>query len=130
MSALYAADIAERYHADAHYEGGTVLVVGGDHEITTTDIIAHPSVAGVVSTDPAYKMNVMAGEDDTHPYIALKGRVPCKVIGPVKKGDHLCTSSVPGYGMTIPAIGTDPRACFGIALESCPEGKFKIEVKV
>jgi hypothetical protein len=128
-SALYAADIAERYHADSQYTPGTVLVVGGENEVTISRTSEDIKVAGIVSTEPAYKMNVMAGNDETHPYIALKGKVPCNVIGPVSKGDHLCTSNVPGYATSAP-IGVDPRACFAIALESCAEGMFQIDAKI
>ena len=83
------ADLAERYAADANYDVGTVVVLGGAREVTVTNQRANVSVAGIVSQHPAYRMNSAAGTDDTHPYIALKGRVPCKVLGPVKKGDHL-----------------------------------------
>lgn len=95
-SARYA-DLAERYHADAEYEPGTVLVIGGAKEVTACSQYADYRVAGIVSTDPAYMMNSGAGEDNTHPYIALRGRVPCKVIGPVKKGDLLVTSATLGH---------------------------------
>jgi hypothetical protein len=91
------ADLAERYAADANYDVGTVLVIGGTREVTVTNQRANVSVAGIVSQHPAYRMNSAAGTDDTHPYIALKGRVPCKVLGPVKKGDLLVTSSREGY---------------------------------
>jgi hypothetical protein len=128
-TALYAADIAERYHADSNYLPGTVLIVGGNNEVTLSNKEEDISVAGIVSTEPAYKMNIMAGSDETHPYIALKGKVPCNVIGPVKKGSHLCTSNVPGYAK-MANDKTDTRACFAIALENCAEGLFKIQVKV
>jgi hypothetical protein len=96
VEATYA-DLAERYSADATYEPGTVLVFGGEAEVTTTTKIADRAVAGIISTEPAYLMNSKAGNSQTHPAIALKGRVPCKVVGVVKKGDLLVTSSVPGY---------------------------------
>jgi hypothetical protein len=128
-SALYAADIAERYHADDYYTPGTVLVVGGANEVTLNQFAEQTNVAGIVSTEPAYKMNVMVGSDETHPYIALKGKVPCKVIGPVNKGSHLCTSDVPGYAK-MATSKTNNLACFAIALESCDVGKHVIEVKV
>ena len=54
-------------------------------------------MVGIVSTDPAYLMNSKAGSSQTHPAIALKGRVPCKVVGVVNKGDLLVTSNIPGY---------------------------------
>ena len=94
----YYADLAENYNADAEYEPGTVLVFGGDAEVTTTSSRADRRVAGVVSTNPAYLMNSHAeGENITA--LALQGRVPCKVIGKVAKGDMLVASAVPGYAM-------------------------------
>jgi hypothetical protein len=128
LKATYS-DIAERYHADAIYDEGTVLVVGGTYEVTTTNKKAHTSPAGIVSTKPAYMMNEEAGPSETHPYIALKGRIPCKVIGPIYKGDRLVTGSVPGYAQPF-FPGDDPNAVLAIALEDF-EGDFgKIEVKV
>ena len=100
VEATYA-DLAERYEADAEYEPGTVVVFAGDKEITTTNVESDYKVAGVISTDPGLKMNSNAGEDKTHPYVALKGRVPCKIIGPVKKGDLIVTSKTPGYGVSV-----------------------------
>lgn len=96
--ALYA-DVAERYHAEFFVEPGTVVVFGGRNEITTTQYPDDRRVAGVVSTAPAFKMNADAGTDETHPYVALVGRVPCKVIGNVRKGDLLTTSMVEGHAM-------------------------------
>ena len=93
-SARYA-DLAEKYESDATYECGTVVVYGGDKEITVTDRENDHRVAGVISTDPAYMMNSEADGQ----YVALRGRVPCKVIGPVKKGDVLITSNRPGFAM-------------------------------
>ena len=89
-SAQYA-DLAERYEADAVYAPGTVVKIGGEKEITA----ASPSddVFGVVSTNPAYLMNSDAGNNETHPAIALVGRVPCRVVGPVKKGQKLVVAA-------------------------------------
>lgn len=127
-SALYA-DIAERYHADAYYEPGTVLVIGGEKEVTMSHAHGDIKVAGIVSKNPAYRMNDEAGTDETHPHIALKGRVPCKVIGPVRKGDLLVTSSYPGYAER--ATDNDsPNAIIGRALENFNGVKGQIEVKV
>jgi hypothetical protein len=127
-SALYA-DIAERYHADAYYEPGTVLVIGGNAEVTMGHAHGDSKVAGIVSKTPAYRMNEEAGPDETHPHIALKGRVPCKVIGPVRKGDLLVTSSYPGYAER--ATDHDsPNAIVGRALEDFNGVKGLIEVKV
>jgi hypothetical protein len=128
-SALYA-DIAERYAADDVYEPGTVLMHGGKQEVTIATFAATTAVAGIVSTKPAYMMNSDAGNDKTHPYIALKGRVPCKIVGPVKKGDLLVAS---GYkaGYAVKKQDHDSSdAVIGKALENF-EGSFGvIEVKV
>jgi len=89
-SARYA-DLAERYAADTPYAPGTVVKIGGAAEVT----VASPSdeVFGVISTKPAYLMNSEAGSDETHPAVALMGRVPCRVIGPVKKGEKLVVAA-------------------------------------
>lgn len=128
-SALYA-DIAERYEADAVYEPGTVLMLGGEKEVTLAVLHATTAVAGIVSTKPAYTLNSEAGSDETHPYIALKGRVPCKICGPVKKGDLLVASGwKPGHA-TKKQDHDSPNAVIGKALENF-EGPFGvIEVKV
>jgi hypothetical protein len=127
LQATYA-DLAERYEADAEYEPGTVLVIGGDKEVTVTTTFADTRVAGIVSTNPAFKLNSDAGTDKTHPYIALKGRVPCKVQGYIKKGDLIVTSSTPGYG--IAASSVFGGAIIGKALGSQSEGFGIIEVLV
>jgi hypothetical protein len=80
------ADLAENYQADAVYEPGTVVVFGGSNEITVSDIDHDTRIAGVVSTNPAYLMN--SAQDNGTP-VALAGRVPCLVQGPVNKGDRL-----------------------------------------
>ena len=127
-SALYA-DLAERYAADAVYEFGTVLVIGGDKEVTVTDKYADTRVAGVVSKNPAYMMNSDAGTDETHPYIALKGRVPCKVVGSINKGDLLVTSTFPGYAASW-ASHAGEGSVIGKALGTQSEGFGVIEVLV
>ena len=93
------ADLAERYEADKKYDAGTVVVFGGDKEVTESANEYDHKVAGVISSAPALKMNSEAGDDDTHPYVALMGRIPCKVTGEIKKGDLLCTSPVAGHAM-------------------------------
>jgi hypothetical protein len=80
------ADLAEKYEADAVYPPGTVVVFGGDKEITVSNIDHDTRIAGVVSTEPAYLMN--SGQNNGTP-VALAGRVPCRVRGPVNKGDRL-----------------------------------------
>lgn len=86
----YYADLAEYYEADADLIPGTVVKLGGDKEVTTTDTNFEYDVFGVVSTQPAFVMN--APTDETSGYfvkVALLGRVPCRVVGPVAKGDRL-----------------------------------------
>lgn len=93
-SARYA-DLAEKYATDVEYEPGTVVCFGGVAEVTQCTNENSYKVAGVISTDPAYMMNT----DAPGQYVALRGRVPCKVVGKVNKGDVLVTSSVPGCAM-------------------------------
>ena len=90
-TALYA-DVAERFAADELLEPGTVVELGGTREITRSINDLSENVFGVISTKPAYTMNGAAGDDDTHPRVAMTGRVPVKVIGYVKKGDRLVSA--------------------------------------
>jgi len=85
-SAQYA-DLAEVYESDSQYEVGTVVVFGGEKEITISKIGNDTSVAGVISENPAYLMN---SESAGQP-VALMGKVPCKVVGYISKGDMLST---------------------------------------
>ena len=94
------ADLAEIYVADAVYEPGTVVVFGGDAEITTTNLHCDTRVAGAISTNPAYLMN----DAVTGLPVALRGRVPVKLIGPVTKGDSLVTSNTPGYAASVGTV--------------------------
>lgn len=116
------ADLAERYHADKEYQPGTVLIVGGEAEVTVTDKHGDIRRAGIVSTDPAFTMNQSAGSNATHPYIALAGRVPCQVVGPVTKGDLLVTSARPGFAERS-TESDSPLAVIARALESIPDGE-------
>lgn len=94
-SALYA-DLAERYESDMSYPVGTIVSIGGPKEIY---IANDPSkVFAIISSSPGFKMNSDAGDDSTHPYVALVGRVPCRVVGSVAKGDPICLSEIPGVG--------------------------------
>jgi hypothetical protein len=90
-TALYA-DVAERFEADAFLEPGTVVELGGTKEITRALADLSETVFGVISTRPAYTMNGGAGEDSTHPKVAMTGRVPVKVTGYIKKGDRLVSA--------------------------------------
>lgn len=94
-SARYA-DLAERYHADETVNPGQLVKIGGEHEITLTRKRGCEDVLGVASTNPAVMLNSEAGSDLTHPYVALAGRVPVRVIGAVTKGDRLMASSIAG----------------------------------
>jgi hypothetical protein len=118
MQATYA-DLAEYYEGDQEYEPGTVLVFGGDKEVTTTTVINDTRSAGVVTTNPAYIMN--AEQTGIKVCLALAGRVPVKVVGRVKKGDMLTTSATPGYA--VKALSPTLGAVIGKALEDKDYGE-------
>ena len=86
------ADVAERFAADEIYEAGTVVELGGVNEITKVTSDLSDKVFGVISTRAAYLMNSNAGSDETHPPVAMTGRVPVKVIGVINKGDRLVSA--------------------------------------
>ena len=90
-TALYA-DVAERFAADEVLVPGTVVELGGTKEITRAQTDLSENVFGVISTKPAYTMNGGAGDDDTHPKVAMTGRVPVLVTGVVRKGDRLVSA--------------------------------------
>jgi len=94
-TALYA-DVAERFAADEELTPGTVVELGGTAEITRSQQDLSENVFGVISTRAAYLMNGGAGEDNTHPPVAMTGRVPVQVVGVVRKGDRLVSA---GSGM-------------------------------
>ena len=104
--------MAEKYLPDAEYAPGTVLIFGGDKEVTSSTLANDRKVAGVVSTNPGHMMN--SGLEGGV-YIALTGRVPCRVIGTIKKGDLMVTSDIPGVAMA----NNDPKmgTVIGKALE-------------
>jgi len=134
-TATYAkyADLAERYAADATYEEGTVVAFGGEAEVTSAQGYGSTKIAGVVSTKPAFAMNEAAGNSETHPFIALQGRVPCKVVGTVSKGDILVASEISGTATVWLEDSVDPRmtAYIGIAIEDKnTDGEGYVEVKV
>jgi hypothetical protein len=91
LRATYA-DLAERFASDKEYEVGTVVQIGGTAEITAVKNDLSDEVFGVVSNTAAYLMNDGAGDDETHPAIALVGRVKVKVTGTVNKGDRLVSA--------------------------------------
>jgi hypothetical protein len=90
-TALYA-DVAERFAADTTYEPGTVVELGGPAEITRSIEELSDNVFGVISTRAAFTMNHGAGTDETHPPVAMTGRVPVRVTGTVRKGDRLVSA--------------------------------------
>ena len=111
-TALYA-DLAEKYIPDQYYDPGTVVVFGGEQEITVTDQQGDTRVAGAISTQPAYVMN--DGEENGVP-VALRGKIPVKIVGSVNKGDLLITSNVAGYATAAKFYKPDPHAVFAKSL--------------
>jgi len=125
-SAQYA-DLAENYLPDALYNSGTVVVFGGDNEITVTNTSHDTRVAGVISTNPAYLMNNAANGLP----VALTGRVPCQVLGPVSKGTLIVTSSIPGVAQAIDESQYRPGCVIGKSLETIDDSLVKtIEIAV
>ena len=120
------ADLAENYVADADYAPGTVVVFGGEKEITVSNETADERVAGAISTQPAHLMN--AGSPGLP--VALRGQVPVNVVGPVTKGDSLVTSSTPGFAQSVGRDRSYAQAVFAKSLETNLEDGKKIIVAV
>jgi hypothetical protein len=120
VTAAQYSDVAERFASDGMYEPGTVVALGGAAEITAVAEEASDEVFGVVSGthQAAFKMNGGAGTDETHPYIAMTGRVDVKVMGPVSKGDRLISSSVAGYARAATKVECTAFNVIGRALNS------------
>ncbi len=118
------ADLAENYSTDSELDAGTVVQFGGDAEVHACNIEGTQAVAGVISTDPAYLMNA----DSDGQAVALTGRVPCKVSGPVATGDLLVASSLNGHAKS----DNNARAgtIIGKAIGSNEAGEGVIEVLV
>jgi len=117
-SAAYA-DIAERFAADAPMTEGAVVMLGGSQEITETAEELSEKVFGVISSKPAYMMNSGAGNNDSHPFVAMTGRTPVRVTGVVNKGDRLVSSSVKGTARAaLTGESINPFHVIGRALES------------
>lgn len=118
------ADLAENYRSDKDYEPGTVMMFGGEAEVTESVGFLNPKIAGVVSTNPAYLMNsTIEGVA-----IALKGRIPCKVEGPVEKGDLLVSSMTPGVATGLAKDSAMPSSIciLGKAIEANSDSGIKI----
>ena len=86
------ADLAERYEADMQLEVGDVVILGGEAEITRCEHELSDAVFGVISDSPAFLMNAQAGNDDSHPMVAMNGRVMVKVKGRGNAGDRLVSA--------------------------------------
>ena len=126
LTATYA-DLAEKYTTDKPYEPGTVLVINtkGDSEVTACHSFMNTKVAGVVSANPAFIMN----EDCRGSVvIALKGRVPVRVAGEVKKGDILVTSDSLGCATSALTDNIPPTALIGIALKDSKMGWTEVKL--
>ena len=108
------ADLAEKYTSDTEITPGQVVVFGGDKEVTLTDEYADTRIAGVVSTDPGFLMNGKL--EDGYP-IAMTGRVPCFVMGPVSKGDIVTSSNIKGVATKLQKGDFSPGCIIGKSLE-------------
>lgn len=128
-SAQYA-DLAELYSADDKYIPGTVLMFGGQKETTQTNVSHSHRIAGIVSTNPAHVMN-SAMVADKLAMVALIGRVPCRVIGKISKGDCLVSSDIPGVATVLDPTRYMPGVVIGKALadyNSPQEGLIEVVV--
>ena len=116
-SAAYA-DVGERFEADAPMSEGAVVTLGGAAEITESTTDLSDSVFGVISTQPAYRMNALAGNDESHPFVAMTGRTPVRVTGAVSKGQRLVSSSIKGTARAVAeGESINPFHVVGRALE-------------
>jgi len=124
------ADLAEMYHSDSYYSPGTVMVLGGDYDVTISTQPHDTTVAGVVSTNPAYLMNDNFEHDNWLP-IALTGRVPCLVRGPVNKGTLLVSSSERGVACALDKSLYEPGCIIGKSMDIILDDSIvKIEIAV
>ena len=124
------ADLAENYQADASYVPGTVIIFGGVNEVTISNISHDTAVAGVVSTNPAYLMNSKINAEYISA-VALQGRVPCLVRGPINKGDLVVTSDIPGIAQRMDKKLYEPGCIIGKSLDAITANEIKtIEVVI
>lgn len=114
-SAQYA-DLAEMYVADQDYAPGTVVEFGGTCEITVSKQSHSSAVAGIISTKPSYLMNSAQTGEHVLP-VALTGRVPCQVVGKIRKGDRLVASDIPGVAIALDHVSWIPGCIIGKSLE-------------
>ena len=128
-SAQYA-DLAEMYQADKQLDAGQVVEFGGTKEIQQTTTSHSTQVAGIVSTNPSYLMNSAMDVPHKAP-VALTGRVPCYVVGTIKKGDRLVSSDQRGIATVLDMTKYEPGCILGKALEDYDSQEIgKIEVAV
>ena len=121
------ADLAEIYTSDQSYTPGTVVVFGGEAEVTQSHSPNDPRIAGVISTEPAYLMN----SKENGVAVALQGRVPCRVLGPVSKGDRVVSSHIAGVAQVLDSQQYQPGCIIGKALQAIDSAEIAtIEVVV
>jgi hypothetical protein len=121
------ADLAEVYTSDQQYPGGTVVVFDGQAEVTQSHDSHDTRIAGVVSTEPAYLMN----SKETGVPVALQGRVPCRVLGPISKGDRVVSSHIAGVAQALDLAQYQPGCIIGKALQAIDSAEIAtIEVVV
>ena len=118
--------MAEKYESNEELEAGTVVCFAGDKEVTACGTANDHRVAGVISTDPAYMMN--AGGDGQ--YVALTGRVPTKVTGPVAKGDLMVSSDVKGHAKTDNNAQAGRIICKAVGSNDAGEGVIEVLVNM
>jgi hypothetical protein len=108
------ADVAEIYKSDLLYSPGTVVEFGGTAEITQSTQYASSAIAGIISTAPAFTMNTAAAGLA----VALQGRVPCRVVGKINKGDLVTSSSIPGVATRLDPDHWKPGCVLGKSIEN------------
>lgn len=128
VTAKYA-DLAENYVSDTVAAPHDIMIIGGNEEVTVSSISHDPRVIGVMSQNPAYLMN--SSISDIGSAIALTGRVPVRVKGPINSGDCVVSSDIAGVGEKLDNIKYTPGCIVGKALEKIDDNSIKtIEVVV
>lgn len=120
------ADLSEYYESDKNYVPGTVVALGGEKEIAETTFVQDLEVFGIISSNPAFVLNFK--KEGLYLPVALVGRVPCRVVGPVHKGQRLVSSNTPGVARGMDCIS---EGVFARSLETCTKEEERlIEVTV
>ena len=123
------ADLAENYISDTVAEPNAIMVIGGDEEVTVSTVSHDPRVIGVMSQNPAYLMN--SEIDGIGSAIALAGRVPVRVKGPINRGDCVVSSDIAGVGEKLDIYRYTPGCIVGKALVAIPDDSIQaIEVVI